>query len=915
MINPAFTELFGYHLDDVLEKSTKMLYANESDFIKRASAYGDDRESVLSRYRVSYKSKQGRIIHTETIGSMIPNPDGSLGGFIAHVRDVSERLEVEQKMIDTNLRLSIAADAAGIGVWELDLADHTLHWDDWMYRLYSSSKEEGESPFQIWEACVFPEDKARLEEVLALLEKDVVNGKREGSAFSISQYLDTDFRIVRQDGQNRYLKSNAAIVFDKDGRPSRLLGVNMDITSGKETEVVLREASKQAVAASKAKSDFLATMSHEIRTPLNGVLGMAELLSSTRLDSEQNEQLRILRESGESLLSLINDLLDFSKIEAGHLSIEKVDFDLEKSIYDVARLLMVRAEEKGIDLLIEYDDDCPRFLVGDVFRIKQVLINLMSNAIKFTNVGYVLVSTKGVVNQQGVVSVTINVTDTGVGVAKDAQSCLFDAFVQADSSTTRKFGGTGLGLAITKQLIGLMHGDITLLSELGVGSTFTVHFTLPESHAMPKIETVVNESLLVGKKALVVDDNEINLTILKNQLKSCGIDADIDISSVDALCHIKQAIDSGSPYDIIVLDYMMPELDGLMLAELIRAESKSMVQPILLMTSSAGVLSQEELSIAGINVCIAKPMGRTSLKKGLISALSSGFIGQQFSSGELSRLDSKEGESSACDLRKGVILVVEDMKANMAVAKGILVRMGFEVVEAENGAIGIEQWESHNPNLIFMDLHMPVMDGLSAMRRIRQIEKNGYNKRVPIVALTADIMPATLSEVLRAGGDGLVPKPFKQKELIEMLDKWLSVDQPSLVVSEDKNEPLVTSVFDIQSNVVIDESVLNDLKAILGDDYLLLVDAFFSDADSIIDAFNKMIEKGDMPDYTSVSQLSHSLKSISQNVGAMALSSMAAQLELESRQVDVPKLQAKLGALIVMYQNVKNELQRIVAGL
>jgi two-component system sensor histidine kinase/response regulator len=421
--------------------------------------------------------------------------------------------------------------------------------------------------------------------------------------------------------------------------------------------------------------------------------------------------------------------------------------------------------------------------------------------------------------------------------------------------------------------------------------------------------------LLVGKKALVVDDNEINLTILKNQLKSCGIDADIDISSVDALCHIKQAIDSGSPYDIIVLDYMMPELDGLMLAELIRAESKSMVQPISLMTSSAGVLTQEELSIAGINVCIAKPMGRTSLKKGLISALSSGFIGQQFSSGELSRLDSKEGESSACDLRKGVILVVEDMKANMAVAKGILVRMGFEVVEAENGAIGIEQWESHNPNLIFMDLHMPVMDGLSAMRRIRQIEKNGYNKRVPIIALTADIMPATLSEVLRAGGDGLVPKPFKQKELIEMLDKWLSVDQPSLVVSEDKNEPLVTSVFDIQSNVVIDESVLNDLKAILGDDYLLLVDAFFSDADSIIDAFNKMIEKGDMPDYTSVSQLSHSLKSISQNVGAMALSSMAAQLELESRQDDVPKLQAKLGALIVMYQNVKNELQRIVAGL
>jgi CheY-like chemotaxis protein/HPt (histidine-containing phosphotransfer) domain-containing protein len=355
-----------------------------------------------------------------------------------------------------------------------------------------------------------------------------------------------------------------------------------------------------------------------------------------------------------------------------------------------------------------------------------------------------------------------------------------------------------------------------------------------------------------------------------------------------------------------------------MLAELIRVESKSRVQPVLFMPSSAGELSQEDLSVAGINVCIAKPMGGASLKKGLISALSSGSVGQQFSSGELTRSDNEQDQkldSKGGALRKGVILVVEDMKANMAVARGILTKLGFDVFEAEDGAIGIEKWEAHNPDLIFMDLHMPVMDGLSAMRRIRQVEKSGYNKRVPIVALTADILPATLSEVLRAGGDGLVPKPFKQKELIEMLDKWLSVDPSSVVVSEEKTEPLVTSVFYVQSNVVIDESVLNYLKAILGDDYLLLIDSFFSDADSIIDAFNKMIEKGDMSDYTSVSQLSHSLKSISQNVGAMTLSSMAAQLELESRQQDLAKFQAKLGALIVMYQNVKNELQRIAAGL
>lgn len=917
MINPAFTELFGYELEDVLEESTQMLYVNESEFKKRGTAYTVDPESVLSRYRVSYKNKQGEIFHTETIGSMIPNPDGSLGGYIAHVRDVSERLEVEQKMIDTNLRLSIATDAAGIGVWELDLSDNTLHWDDWMYRLYNASKDEGDSPLQIWEECVFPEDKVRLQDALVRQDDGGSYFKKGDDMSSLSQYLDSDFRIVRKDGQARYLKSNATIVFDKDDKATRLVGVNMDITSGKETEDVLRDASEQALAASKAKSDFLATMSHEIRTPLNGVLGMAELLSTTKLDGEQSEQLRVLQESGEGLLGLINDLLDFSKIEAGHLSIERVDFDLERAVYDVARLLMVKAEEKGVDLLVEFDGSCPRFLVGDVFRIKQILINLISNAIKFTHLGHVLVSTKGSVDLQGMVSVTINVIDTGVGIADDVQPHLFNAFVQADSSTTRKFGGTGLGLAITKQLVGLMHGEVSLSSELGVGSNFTVDFALPESHAMSNMDTVIDESILAGKKTLVIDDNETNLTILKNQLKSCGIDADIESNSVKTLPAIKQAIKIGKPYDIIVLDYMMPELDGLMLSSFIRAESNSLTQPIILMTSSAGLLSQEDLSAAGVSVCIAKPMGGVSLKKGLISAMASGTVGQQFSSGELSRLDNKEDktiEAKETHLRNGVILVVEDMKANMAVARGILSKMGFDVIEAEDGAIGIEKWQVHHPDLILMDLHMPVMDGLSAMRRIRQAEKKGQGQRVPILALTADIMPGTLSEVLRAGGDGLVPKPFKQVKLMEVLDQWLPTGSVSLI-SETKEDMPMVSAFDVQSTMVIDESVLEGLKAILGDDSLLLIDAFFSDADSIVATLSTILEEENLSDFQSLSQCSHSLKSVSQNVGAMTLSAMAAQLEEESRKNDIANLPAKLNEIIEMYQHVKIELQRIAKTL
>ncbi len=915
MINPAFTELFGYQPSDVIGKSTQMLYAEEDDFIERGNAYSGASQDVLNRYRVSYKNSQGKVFHSETIGSMIQNADGSFGGYIGHIRDVSERLEVEQKMIDTNIRLSIATDTAGIGVWELDIKTDTLHWDDWMYQLYGFSKDDQYSPTKVWEECVHFEDREKLKHALIRLEDGGAYFKDENDEKRRSENLDSDFRITRKDGQTRYLKSNATIIFDRNGDAAHIIGVNMDVTSRKETEVVLQEASDQAVAASKAKSNFLATMSHEIRTPLNGVLGMAELLSGTQLDLEQRQSLNILRESGEGLLELINGILDFSKIEAGHLSIELEDFNLEKAIYDVARLLMLKAEEKGIDLLIEYQDDCPRFLVGDVFRVKQILTNLVSNAIKFTSTGHVLISTKGVVDQQGIVSVTMSVIDTGVGIAEEVQPYLFNAFVQADSSTTRRFGGTGLGLAITKQLIGLMNGEISLSSELNVGSTFTIALSLPESHAIPSIEKMADEFLLIGKKTLVIDDNDINLTILKNQLKSCDIYADTELDPLQGLARIERAINDGSPYHIVLLDYMMPELDGLMLSKLIREISGSMSQPIILMASSADFLPKESLSAAGVNVCISKPMSSSVLKKGLIDATSSNLLGHQVSYSELNEIQNTRYEERDSVSKRGLILVVEDMKANMAVACGILAKMGFDIVEAENGALGIDMWEVHKPDLIFMDLHMPVMDGLSAMRRIRQAEKNIQNKRVPILALTADIQQETLSKVFRAGGDGLIPKPFKQKEFISMLDKWLPGEQQGTDVSIVGNNTPAESAFEIRFDIVIEESVLNELKTLLGDDFLLLIEAFYGDADQIISSLEEMLVTCEAPDYKAISQLTHSLKSISLNVGAAALSSMAAQLEQESRQGKVLNLSAKLRELITMYHNVKIEIQRIVACL
>jgi len=911
MLNPAFEALFGYSIEDLIGNTTQILYAEENDFIEQGKAYADNADNadnVLNRHRVSYKTKESKIFHTETIGSRIQNPDGSLGGYLAHIRDVTERLAFERKMLDTNLRLSIAADAAGIGVWELNLKDNTLHWDDWMYRLYGFADGEKAPPEQVWDDCVYPEDKDRLQEVFA----NLVNGDtyliNQKTNTHVTGELDFDFRIRRQDGQVRYLKSNAAIVFDKAGQASHLIGVNMDITSRKETEGLLRAASDQAVAASKAKSDFLATMSHEIRTPLNGVLGMAELLSGTKLNPEQKSQLGILKESGEGLLGLINDLLDFSKIEAGHLSLERVDFNLEQAIYDIVRLLIIRAEEKGIDLLVEYEEACPRLLVGDVFRIKQVLTNLISNAIKFTHRGHVLISIKGAADQQGMVAIDMSVSDTGVGIADHIQPLLFNAFVQADSSTTRRFGGTGLGLAITKQLIDLMDGTISLSSKLDIGSNFTVTLTLPESHVLPDAKKLLNESVLFGKKALVVDDNETNLAIIKKQLASCYIHADTELSSVQALRLIEESIEHKSPYQVIIIDYMMPELDGLMLAQSIREISDSLYRPVILMTSSDGILTQNVLSAAGVNLCLAKPMSTLVLKKGLITALSVNVIGQPFSYAEnwedeiVSQENSNEQKET-----KGLILVVEDMKANMAVAQGILNRMGYEVIGAENGQIGIELWDVHKPDLVFMDLHMPVLDGLSAMRRIRQAEKYTNKKRVPIIALTADVMSETLAEVLRAGGDGLVPKPFKPKEMMDMLNEWLSNHNPP---EKDNDVNTHKTAFSIQpSGPVVDESVLNELKVLLGEDFALLIEAFFADADSIAAKFEGMLNHEDKASHEAIAKLAHSLKSVSQNVGAMTMSAMAEQLEQEGWQGDIPELGVKLKEILMMYQRVRSVLK------
>ena len=868
MVNPAFCALFGYAAEEIVGQNTAVLYANQDEYARIGEAYyGANRINAYPLQRVAYKSKQGRVFYCENASSVVEGEEGEVEGYIGHMTDITSRLRDEKERLKATQRFSMASDAASIGVWEWDLNSNEVVWDDWMYRLFGAEKAEADAPYNIWRQSIHPDDVFDLNQQI---EAFIGGGEK----------FDTSFRIVRPDSQVRHLKTNGVIECDRDGLPSKFIGVNLDITSQMETEAILRKASNEAEMASKAKSDFLATMSHEIRTPLNGVLGMAELLSNSVLTSEQATQLAILQESGESLLELINEILDFSKIEAGQLVIESVDFDLEKTLYDVVRLLIISAEKKGLDLLVEYSSHTPKNFIGDAFRIKQVLINLISNAIKFTHQGQVVVKLDSVVDTLGGVSLSIQVRDTGVGIAKEMQVALFKAFTQEDSSTTRKFGGTGLGLAITKQLVELMGGDIALQSEEGVGSTFTVSLVLVESYSKLPDDSV-DLSNWHGARALVVDDNDINLMIISNQLAELGIQCDQELSSVRAGERIAFAAQQLRPYALVVLDYQMPELDGLALSKRIRSESHSAYVPAIVMASSLGQMRYQDLAEAGVNVCLTKPIDSHSLSLGVGAALNGQVMAKQisyFSSNERAL----SNKNDAFMRFSGTVMIVEDMSANIAVARGLIEKMGLNIIEAENGEIAVQKWQEHQPDLILMDLHMPIMDGITAMRSIRFIEKTmSLEPRVPIFALTADAHNERVSDVERAGGDGLIAKPFKKDDLMRVFQRYFqqqSNKEESLTKLTKPDEERSQN-----QDVILDQQVLSELKSVLGDDLEILYQAFFSDAESIINTLKAAAEDQEI-DFIVVSRAAHSMKSISMNLGGRELSRLAGQLEKVSKQ-------------------------------
>lgn len=706
---------------------------------------------------------------------------------------------------------------------------------------------------------------------------------------------EVEHRLRRFDGTYCHMLVRAVPILGEDNEIREWVGIHTDIDDRKRAEVVLREAKEAAESANKAKSGFLANMSHEIRTPMNGIIGMTELALDTELTAEQREFLEMVKSSADYLLAVINDILDFSKIEAGKLDLDPIDFNLREHLDDTVTTLALKAHTKGLELACHVLSDVPDALIGDPGRLRQIIVNLIGNAVKFTGEGEVVVRVEKDEQTDDDVCIHFSVKDTGIGIPSEKLGALFQAFSQVDSSTTRKYGGTGLGLAISSQLVRKMGGRIWVESEEDQGSTF--HFTarFGLSKSPPPRQVPLELSKIQGLRILVVDDNATNRRILEEILSNWGLEPTVVARGGEALDTMETAHNSGEPFGIVLLDNMMPEMDGFMLAEEILKRPDLQASTMMMLSSADRHENAERCRELGLTAYMSKPVKRAELLNAIMTAIEGESTQTEKTATSRPRIHTSH--------RSVHVLLAEDNTVNQKLAMKLLEKRGHQVLVAGNGKEAIQALGKQAFDIVLMDVQMPEMDGFEATQTIRKREQE-TGGRIPIIAMTAHAMKGDRERCLEAGMDGYISKPLQPSELFEAIEgfaKRRAREQGTPPTRETAhsgqaapaNSPVTTPVME-RTDPLFDR--VQAMETVDGDFELIkeIIGAFLEEYPGLMDTIQNAIAAGDP---TSLGRAAHSLKGAASALAATPVIEAAQKLETMGKDHELSEAASVFQAL------------------
>lgn len=849
-VNSSGTRSLGYSQEELIGNSLfSFIPENRHEYIKQYLTEIKIKGKVNGLMHTQHKSGEILIWLFNNILETDPNGEKYV---IGNAVDITERYRLEEDLRRTKAMMEQTNGVAKIGAWEVNLKNNKIYWTKVTKMLHEV--DESFEP-NVENGLSFYDDEH-------IITAAFIKAVEEGVSY------DLELRITTAKGKKLWVRTIGTPEFQND-KCVRVFGTFQDVTENYLHRKELREAKVQAEEASVAKSEFLASMSHEIRTPLNGVIGFTDLVLKTSLNPTQHQYLTIVNQSANALLAIINDILDFSKIEAGKLELDIEKSDLFELTSQASDIITFQAQHKGLEVLLNIDPNLPRYVFIDDTRLKQVLINLLGNAIKFTEQGEIELKIYPESDlKTEYIDFCFEVRDTGIGIHPDKQHKIFDAFSQEDASTTKKYGGTGLGLTISNRLLGLMGSKLQLKSEVGHGSTFYFKIRLKsefgEFHA---------EDISFIKTALVVDDNENNRLILRQMLLLKNIKVAEAKNGLEAL----QLLSEGKRYDVVLMDYHMPYMDGLETIEKIRKnfESDPAGLPIMLLHSSSD--DEKIIKICeeyGVNLRMVKPIKMQELFN------------------KLARLNKKEPLTTETNIATDTsnkfafnILIVEDNLINKLLAKTVISRIlpNAHISEANNGLEAIENYQIQKPDLIFMDLQMPVMNGYDATKKIRALAKDDAHQTI-IVALTAGNIKGEKERCLEIGMDDFISKPFIEDDLVALFAKWLSKNTPPIINDEAEEESKV-SHFDKEK-----------LKLFMDDDHQTVKLVLNLTIQELIKAENNFTELIKKPDLKSITALGHKLFGTASGTGLDALALLSREIELQE-DINEERLQ-KLHALL-----------------